>query len=173
MDFEVPHFFPSECSMEDEMVFTAVGRALTVAIRYEANCNALAFLIDCKLDADYFANPEFSRRVKDLVNRTLHKKIGRVAYRYNMASGPEKTLREAKDARNFIAHELTRGISESLCQPKGRENLMLEIRGSVFKVAVGDCLICDLICIETGNTPMMGKSVKEYPHHVTDWVVGS
>ncbi len=116
--YEIIRRPPERSDFSDE-VYSMIGRALTLASRFEASCKALALLMGIRRRS---SDGSFSlSRVEDLESlvskiseRRLFQEIKSVVECLNFPEDAKKLFHAARADRNFVAHELTFGIEHLL-----------------------------------------------------------
>jgi hypothetical protein len=116
-------FHPEERTECADVIFGAVGRALTLAKHYEMNCKSLANVMDLRENADLLNNKDaftglFKRIQKQRLQGSIDKfaSIIKCGLKYSNISDEvlgdfqQKVLaclHEGREDRNEIAHEIT------------------------------------------------------------------
>src|SRR5262249_12245488 len=156
----------------------AIGRALTFATRFEANCRALAALIGVHEAMKARSVPD-GESVDDLFvrltqeywqDRRLRHHVTAVALYEKLPQDVRAILRVGRQARNEIAHELTLGIVAEIQTEEGRSTLLQSLRSTVAKIADADRIVCVLAHIETQEPLPTVVAFDEFPKRVVEWV---
>lgn len=168
----------------DEL-YAVVGRALTVATHYDNNCKALANTLDIRENADLLDDKDkFQALLKKLSKRQLKPGIDKFTSTITTAlRGGEIEedivdafkntififLDEGRQARNFIAHELSLGLSEQTESEEFRQNIIEATKEQVSKVAKADYYIA--VFIENHiNKNHVNPSEEDYVRRIANWV---
>jgi len=159
--------FSDEC-------YGALGRALYVTQHLEANCRALAILMDVKKtitigDIGSPDDPEFIEFVSKLWNRFLGKNLD-VLRTYGFPEEVYSSLHEARKARNEVAHAITLGIEHKLEENLGRKEILDDIATAVKHIAEGDRIIGFLMQCVTNEPCPSSSYLHDYPDKVVEWV---
>lgn len=152
-------------------LYSAVGRTLTIATRFENNCKSLSLLLGMKSNKNFLSDDiEFNKLIKKLINQKLFDDI-------NTISGNSKELSSilnlAREARNRIAHELTIGLDclldtlpkEKLC------NLEADMNDIINKIAEGDLVTSFLITKLTNEVLPNNDFLTNYKDNIVQWVI--
>src|SRR5215471_11962850 len=138
--------FDTDRTEFSDATYAAIGRALTFATRFEANCRALAALIGVR-DAMKARSVPDGESVDDLFvrltqeywqDRRLRHHVTAVALYEKLPQDVRAILRVGRQARNEIAHELTLGIVAEIQTEEGRSTLLQSLRSTVAKIADAD-----------------------------------
>jgi aspartyl/asparaginyl beta-hydroxylase (cupin superfamily) len=160
-------------------LFITFGRALYVAQHFEANCRALATLLDVKGThrSGKFSpsneDADFNVFVDKLWKRMLAKNIGRLVNHYMPADLKDflfPILDEARIARNYIAHNFTLGCETLVLEPEHREGLIEEIRKLVGRITEADKHICCIMQAVTHEPIPTGEYLQGYQEEIASWV---
>jgi len=159
--------FSDEC-------YGAFGRALYVAQHFEANCRALATLLDVKKarasgDVGSLDDPEFIEFISGLWNRSLGSNIN-ILRNYGFPGDVCSLLDKARGARNVVAHEIALGIEHKIEEHLGRKEILREIAREVKHIAEGDMITGFLIQYVTNEPYPLSSYFRDYPDKVVEWV---
>ncbi|WP_419783318.1 hypothetical protein [Maridesulfovibrio sp.] len=102
-------FSPQERTEFSDQYYSSIGRLLTLASSFEHSIKALALVMEIKINSETLLGNE--RRYKRLFskiykNNTLFKNLREVCEGLGFDGEVKKTLNEARQMRNFVAHEL-------------------------------------------------------------------
>jgi hypothetical protein len=161
-----------------DAAYAAIGRALTFATRFEANCRALAAVIGVREAMKARGAPDgesvddlFERLTQEYwhVRRLRHHETA-VALYEKLPQDLRAILRDGRQARNQIAHELTLSIAAEIQTEEGRSTLLESLRSTVAKIADADRIVCVLAHLETRETLPTVAAFEEFPKRVIEWV---
>ena len=161
----------SRTQFSDEC-YRALGRALYVAQHFEANCKSLVTLLDIKSSVDSYDDPEFTKLIEKLWNRSLGNNIGTLKM-YGIPEDVYSVLNKAKEGRNHIAHEVTLGVEHKIEQDLGRKEILHEIAGAIRDIAEGDKIIGLLIQSATNEPRPSSSYLHDYANKIVGWVCGT
>lgn len=172
--YEIIRRPPERSDFSDE-VYSMIGRALTLASRFEASCKALALLMGIRRRS---SDGSFSlSRVEDLESlvskiseRRLFQEIKSVVECLNFPEDAKKLFHAARADRNFVAHELTFGIEHLLESDEELEALKSDLALRVHRLATADLAICLLMLIETREPLPTLEFISAYSESVQRWV---
>ena len=158
----------SRTEFSDEC-YGALGRALYVAQHFEANCKSLATLLGIKGKVDSLDDPEFTKLVKKLWDRSLGNNLD-VLRTYGLSKNAYSLLNKAREARNSIVHEATLGAEHKIEQDVGRKEILNEIARAVRDITEGDKTIGFLIQYVTNEPYPSSSYLHGYADKVVEWV---
>jgi len=173
---ETAFFDAPERTYYSDEGFGSLGRALYFAQVYEANCRALAGLLDLKTSVargNISLSPEddeYQKFIQKLWKRNLGRSLNHLRDSYNLPDDIYSILDIARKARNFIAHEICLGIIDTIESDAGRNGLIEIIKNKIEEVANGDKYICFLLQITTKEPTPNSKYFEEYPKIISKWV---
>lgn len=151
-----------------------LGRALIVATRFEAMCEAAAIFF--KLNLNHAAiikalanDVEYNKYVSKILNksRNLYQNINGLLFPEEIS----RYLHEARESRNYIAHELARSLTGCLDNIVSEQVLLQDVSDHVGKIAIGDIIISTLITAGNGHPMPIQQFLESYPKKVRKWVV--
>jgi hypothetical protein len=176
---DLPFIDPKQMDDIDSGLFITFGRALYVAQHFEANCRALATLLDVR-DAHRYGkispsneDPDFNKFVDKLCKRLLAQNIGRLVNQYmphELKDFLFPILDEARKARNYIAHNLTSGFETLAFETEIQEGLVKEVHKLVTKIAEADKHICCIMQAVTNEPIPSSEYLKRYQEKIASWV---
>jgi hypothetical protein len=170
--------FDTDRTEFSDATYAAIGRALTFATRFEANCRALAALIGVREAMKARSVPD-GESVDDLFERLTQEywQVRRLRHHETAVALYEKLpqdvraiLRVGRQARNEIAHELTLSIVAEIQAEEGRSTLLQSLRSTVAKIADADRIVCVLAHLETREPLPTVVAFDEFPKRVVEWV---
>ncbi len=182
---DLAFFNTAERTEYSDELYAVVGRALTFATHYDNKCKALANAMDIRENRDLMENPEkFQSMLRKWSRRQLKGGIDRINSKLlgGLQNGDMsgdiieafentivKFLNEGREARNFIAHELSLGLSEQTESEEFRQKLVETTKAQVGKVAKADFYISVLIEKDIIKT-VVSPSEEDYVERVVKWV---
>ena len=176
---DLPFIDPEPLDDIDSGLFITFGRSLYVAQHFEANCRALATLLDVR-DAHQSGkistsneDQDFNKFVDKLWKRLLAQNIGRLVNQYmphELKDFLFPILDEARKARNYIAHNLTLGCETLAFETEIHEDVVEEVHKLVTKIAEADKHICCIMQVVTNEPIPTGEYLKRYQEEIALWV---
>ena len=148
-------YYLTNTSQEANNIFMKIGRALYVATRFESYCRALNILLDAKSSANKgdlsLGNDD---QVKEFMNKilklSLNKHIKSILKSLNLNEDISKLIFNAKNARNYIAHEITLGMEQSIENDVSFwEVKYKEIDDSLIKILDAEFFIISMMALIT------------------------
>ncbi|MDE8809238.1 hypothetical protein P0C28_08175 [Aeromonas hydrophila] len=129
-----------ELTKESDAVYAILGPALAYATEFENNCLTLAHLFDIEK-----SDSEFSYEIYKLVNSgTLHEKIKLLVDEHGLPDWVEEKIHEARNARNFIAHEAAQDHKRMMSTPQLIKNFETTIMLMTGKIAHGNQIVLEV-----------------------------
>lgn len=157
--------------------FSAIGRALVVATRFEANCRSIAALVELKYPK---AGPGARQALltedglKWLSERLevwqLNNYIQKAVARLQMGADVETRLQAARTARNTLVHDFAIGFNEGITESDDDDEMLFSLKELVKVIALGDLLVCLYIDSDTNEHLPNQQYVDTYVELVTRWV---
>jgi hypothetical protein len=167
---------PAERTEFSDAVYSMIGRALAVASRFEASCRALALLLGIRRQSSSPGSFSLTRPedldllISEITKRQLFRQIESVVLHLNLPDEASRLFHAARNDRNFVAHELTMGIEESLQSGHQVSDLKSDLAVRVRRLALADLAICLLMLIETQEALPTLQFISGYADTVTGWV---
>ena len=170
---EPDNFFNTYRRDEDEnRYYSAVGRVLAFATRFEWNCRSLARMIGITENFAILYAPDATR---DAFLRSfegsLASQIKKIVPKFVAHPGVDldALFKAAREARNEIAHELTVGIEHELEDVSGKKRILDRLRELAMKIAEADAPVC--VALSMLNDDPLPSRIDQYPADVAEWVV--
>ena len=156
----------SERTVEKDETYAVLGRALAYATEFEDNCRKLAHLFDIEN-----SNEDFSWIVWGLMKKgTLNDKINSLIKTHNFPKWSANEIHNARQGRNYIAHEAAQQHAELLETEKGRREFEYRIISVVRDITLGNQIVLEAYeMIKTGKYSA-GSDMVAYDDEVYTWV---
>jgi hypothetical protein len=172
MGWSLTDSVPRESELLDE-VFLAVGKALFIATEFERKCRLLLrilkFLDFAKESGDASAALELANRLRE---RMLGQIVPELGQYFEVAAEDLRSLEQARDARNFIAHE-SAGIGVlSGVSAKYFDERLEHLREQVRALANGDNLVSRWWYEIEEKRPAPYRIQEAYPRWIEQWIFG-
>jgi hypothetical protein len=165
------YHFEIERTYFSDDTFGAIGRALTFATDFEANCKSLSMLMNIKSRKFSLENEnDFKSFLEKLERKTLFKHIETIE-QYFKIGDINSLIMNGKNARNFIAHELTLGIKESVEKDEGRKYIFESLKEKIAEIAKANIIIILLMSLETNDIIPTSDYIKKYISMILTWVL--
>lgn len=163
-------FFPPTKAEHANVVFTILGRALALAVRFESGCRALSLLIHLKEDPSPLDSEESLRAFSDRLARTQLVQLTRDLADYiTPYISVFEVLNQARIARNEVVHEHALGFEYWAYDESLWDDQLRALREAVQLIARGDQLV-SLVVSEITNEPLPTvAAIREYPNTLTKW----
>lgn len=163
------HFERTEFSDE---LHGILGRALIVVTRFDSMCEAVSTFLRVKsglIRGVVSSEVEYQDFISQIVDKsfTLNKNIKML----NLPANISDILHSARIARNFVAHELARGLAGCLDSNINEEGLVREVSSLVEKIAYGEIVISTLISLLNDDPLPNNQLTNEYAEKIINWVV--
>jgi hypothetical protein len=161
---------PAERTESTDHAYAALGRAITVATRFEAHSRALAYLLGIRL-AD---QPLDEQTMLDIYSAIWQKKLAHhlnsLVTGLKLGDDVDQTLQSARKARNYLAHEYALGLPGSLRQDDDVPRMIHTLRSHVDSLAKGDLLVSLLSQQLTNEELPPPQFASSWPATVAQWV---
>lgn len=151
-----------------------LGRALYVACGFEEDCRSLAFVLKVReLEPQVLSDDEFFTAVKKVtlgrladINQAIERKV-------KLRKNYVEMLRDARNARNYIAHEAIGDLEHFAEAPDGIDWWRSVLTSKLEEISYGKMIVAVLISrISSEPTPMQ-EAIDAYPEKVNSWVFGN
>ena len=149
------YYYLKDTSQEVNDIFVKIGRALYVATRFESYCRTLNILLDLKSNVNKGElslenDDQVNKFVNNILKSSLHKHIIFILELFHFNSDIPKLIFNAKNARNYIAHEITLGMEQSTENDASfLEVKYKEIDDSITKILDAEFIIINIIALAT------------------------
>jgi len=176
--YEILDTPPARTDFSDD-VYSTIGRALTVASRFETSCKALALLLgirkqDPASGSFSLTRPEdLEALIAEISKRRLFQQIESVVARLKLPEEATRLFHAARNDRNFVAHELTLGIDRLLESDQRVAHLKEDLAVRVGRLAMADLGVCLLLLMETRESLPTLEFISGYAETVKRWVCDS
>jgi hypothetical protein len=172
-----PIFLTERTEYSDEC-YGVIGRALAFVTSFEMNCKSLEAIMEmkkgllCNKDEDSIT--DFCGKLE---RKVLGKCIGKIMEEFKKGEDAfefmgsinkwlEEILDDARNARNDIAHDITKGIEHCAEHPERRAVLIKEVEALVRRVAEADVQVYNLCQFLTKEPTFTGN----YCDDAVKWV---
>jgi len=165
---------PRRTEFSDDM-YSMIGRALTVANRFESSCRALALLLGIRKQnsADGFSVTQrghLESLVGAISRHKLFQQIETLVGHFGLPRDAKQLFHSARDDRNFIAHDLTLGIDRLAESEDYVKSMRADLAVRVERLAMVDLVVCLLMILETDATRPTTRFISDYAEKVKRWV---
>lgn len=148
-----------------------LGRALIVATRFDSMCNAAAIAFELKAGFAQHAileEAEYEEYTSKIVEkfRTLNQNINTLSFLGDISV----VLHDARKARNYVAHELAKGLTGCLDSTVNEDKLIKEVSDLIVDIAYGDIAISLTISAFKGDPVPTKEFVASYTDRIVSWV---
>lgn len=164
MDFE-----RTENSDELHGIF---GRALIIATRFDSMCVAAADTANSRADLitkKLLDEAEYKKFV--LQTTKNHTNLNNSILALGLSADASDILHSARMARNYIAHELSIGLTGCLDTKIDDNTLTKDISELIERIANGDIVISALISLRNNDPLPRIQSITIYKEEIIKWVV--
>lgn len=148
-----------------------IGRGLIVAARFDSMCVTLSMAVDLKreLICSKVSGEDFAAIVNKVTSkyRNLNNSIQSIKQPEEISS----ILHTAKDARNEIAHSLTKGLEGCIDIKVNESDFIKEISDLIRKVADGDLIISSLVSLFNNESIPNPEYLSNYKDNIINWVI--
>ena len=170
--------FPSERTEFSDASYSALGRALTYATVFEANCRSLSSLGHLKIRL-----PELLKTyppgtdvlpmiVGEIWRKQLYPHIEKVLKNHGWGSKSDVAglLTKAREARNEIAHAVALGLPANIETDVGQSEFLARISALVEEITVGLMIVEVTSLVETHEPCPAPDFFVDYSQRIVRWV---
>ncbi|WP_462137020.1 hypothetical protein [Candidatus Mycalebacterium sp.] len=163
-----------ERTLWSDSIHSAIGRALTVATRFENNCKGISILLELKSPKEKTSPDEdfiSLEYVQQIATKTYDAKLNTVISSIAKSESDFfKILNKARKARNEIAHDLASGMESQELIQYYKKNFVEQIRENSLAIAEADKILCVLLTTIQKEPMPNVDFVKKYPDRIVNWV---
>jgi hypothetical protein len=159
-----------ECTEWGDSYYAVAGRALAFAARFEKNAKSLSVLVKIRRNPFLMGSDEEIEAFFANISKTpLAKHLKDMGLDEGTAG---QTLKDARLARNEVAHELALGMDRCVdLLPEESMKSMLDTAKQIgLRMAKGDAIICLLMSAVTSKPIPSRAFLDEYPERVVTWI---
>lgn len=153
-----------------DSIFSSIGRALTISTRFENGCKMLAVILGLKERPLFENEKKFNGFIKELYRKQLVKDIEKIL---NSKNDDGHFLHIARQSRNEIVHEFTRGLDAPIdLLPKDEiKNLDSRLIELVENISLGDLFISLILSRLTKEAIPNSQFINNYRNRILEWVM--
>ena len=107
----------------------------------------------------------------EIHSNPLFKHVEKISKSFNLDKDTHSLIYDAKEARNYIAHELTQGIQSTIETDDGREIVVSDLENTITKIAKANIVIVTLMAIITNDLISPPSYINSYVDMVLNWVL--
>lgn len=159
---------PDRCEYSDEF-YSSIGRVLSLAQSFEGKVKALAALIKIKTGPNtlFDHSKNYERVVSKIYkNKTLFQNLENTCRVLGFKEEIKATLTEAREMRNFVAHDLAVVVRED---DDGRY-ITESVRKAAVSLATGDILVATLLNLIGGTEVLNEGAGARIRDSIVEWV---
>jgi len=170
--------FPSERTEFSDEGYAALGRALTYATAFEANCRSLSSLghLKTRLPEILQTYPQgtdvLPMIVGEIWKKQLHHHIDKILKHHEWTEHSDVVglLTRAREARNEIAHEVALGLPIDIETDAEQSSFLDRISILVEEIANGNLIVEITMLLETREEIPTPSFLAQYPKSIVLWV---
>lgn len=169
LDIFITDFERTENSDE---LYAILGRALVIATRFDAMCEAAAIILKIKENPFpilFMKDDAYKVYVSEILSkyRTLSKNIKSLGLPEDISG----ILHNARKARNTVAHELSRNFTGCLDTKIDENDFIQEVSKLIMNIADGDIAISVIISLINHDPVIRDELIQFYKDNIVRWVV--
>lgn len=175
---EAEHFDCPESTEFSDNCFSIIGKAIFYATFFESNFVSFTKIEELKINCLTSDKPDFEIIFEKINKRTLNVhidhfiKLHKIEYIKEILENLKEILHDARKSRNFIAHDICKGIEYIIETDEGQNKIIQQIKEEIYKIAKADVIICYLIQIFNKEIIPDSSIIETYPNNVLNWVLG-
>jgi hypothetical protein len=164
-------------SAEEETRYVILGRAFTLATRFESNCRALAMHLEIRQSPEMLAEPpeKQAAMLADIAKKKLVQHISYVAKYLVRLPGVdvEGLLQRAREARNTMAHEMAVGVIDMFRHEQNADAFVEWLKPFVEDIALADRVVCVALTVLNRDPLPNAEFLARYQSRLTGWVLSN
>lgn len=154
-------------SKQTDRAYATLGRALSLASSFEADCRLVAFSL--KLKEPYPVSDDIKAYTKFL--ETLKAAQDVIVSGLDLSENYTDLLLIARNARNFVAHEAGEDIETKFKDKEKWAAWHQTLREKVLQITVGKQIVAILLARVANGTMPTKSALSAYPEHIVQWVL--
>lgn len=150
--------------------YAVVGRSLAFAARFEKNAKSLSALVKIRRNPSLMGSDEEIEAFFAYISKTpLAEHLKEMGLKEGTAG---ETLKDARLARNEVAHELALGMDRcvDLLPAESMKGMLGAAKQLGIRLAKGDAIICILMSAASSEPIPSRVFFDEYPERVVTWI---
>lgn len=152
--------------------YSALGRSFHVAASFESDCRALVFSLKVRDPALADRSVEdFAKLVGDAVLDRLVNLNKLIATTASLPENYRDLLTEAREARNYVAHEASDDLDRSLARSEGFEAWRTSMAERLEAIAIGKIIIAILLSRNSAEATPTKEAIETYSEKVKTWAL--
>lgn len=150
--------------------YSIVGRALTIATKFEKEVQAIANFLKLKADPlVLFDDKGFAEFIEKLERH--HNNLKNTIDQLKFDTPLNDLLTTAKNSRNFIAHDLTIGLEITSETDIGRQGIINDLKQHIGNIAEAEKFLLTVFCIINKEQLPNKGYFDSFGQKITDWVI--
>lgn len=164
-------FLAPERTEWDDQHYAAIGRGLAIASRLEGLCQSIAMGTGIQANPDVLSSEsnltDFSTSMR---RRPLARHMQAVCELIGKDVNLTNVLREAREARNEIAHELSLGFEHWQQASDSYDLVASDLRRCASKLAAADLIVSLLATYLNGKSIPSAEYLRGYEGMIVNWI---
>ena len=159
-------------SAETQQTLTVLGRALFVATSFETDCRMLALCLKLRDPfGDIGKSDEFERFIREPAVAKLATNVSTIVAGMGLSKNYSDLLKDAREARNFIAHEAAEDLDQVFPVEEARIKWGASIDLKVREVALGKLVVAMMLSKVSAIKAPDQVLLRTYLDQVSQWVL--
>lgn len=154
-------------SEQADSAYATLGRALSLASSFEADCRLVA--LSLKLKEPYQVLDNIKAYTQFLETMKAAQDV--IVSGLDLSEKYTDLLSIARDARNFVAHEAGEDIETKFEQKEKWAEWRQVLREKVLQIAVGKQIVAILLARVANGTMPTKLALSAYPENIVQWVL--
>ena len=152
-----------------DSIYSAIGRALTLATHFESSCRGLVVILQLKTTPHEIL--ESPTGIEELSDKLYQRRLGQNISTFAPTQDDFRCLLDkARNARNEIAHEIALGMENQKALERNEEFFLGRIRELSLTLAEADRAVCFALTVLTHDHMPNNDFLKKYPERIAQWV---
>lgn len=164
---------PLERTENADQTYSALGRALYLAVDFDNSCCALATIIGVKFSQNALATPNaLAQLVTKLRRRRLAQQIEAISFGSASVRKTDlfRILDAGREARNEIAHSLTVGLLDPITVEPPEEFVARELQPLIQRIARAHIVVLLLGALFNRDPLPTQRSIHQLERRIVTWV---
>jgi len=154
-----------------DCIHGVIGRSLIIATRFDAMCVTLSKAVDLKIEivAHNLSEEGFDEVVNKVVQN--YRSLNNSIQSFKLPEEISSILHKAREARNEIAHTLTKGLEGCLDIKVDEVGFIAEVSNLIDSIADGDLVISYIASVFSNESVPNSAYLSKYKSNIINWVI--
>lgn len=165
-----PFDFNYESTSFSDANYGIVGKALTIATKFETEAKGIANILKLR-DPHIIINKD---RLEDFITELeKFQHFHKTTKQLKINTDVKKLLETAIESRNFIAHDLTKGLDSIAESDTARTNIIEQLKIHIFNIAEAEKYLLTINCLINKEQIPNDKYFNSFSADIVYWVINT